>query len=399
MKQYDVVIIGGGMVGLSLAALLSKHSFSVAVVESSPFSKNNTELTARVSAIHLASQKLFDYLDVWPGLEKKAAPLQEMKIWDHTQHAHLHFDSADIHETEMGFIVANHDIVNTLHEKLMTENQVDFFYSASPADFSIDHNVVTLTLDSGEQIHSHLMLGADGAESWVRKQIPTHTHSRPYYQKAIIAVIQSALPHDFCAYQKFLTTGPVALLPLNDTHQTALVWSADDAKSDALMQQSSADFDSALMDALDYKLGKLTSITERKQFPLIMRHTEEYVADHFALVGDAAHTIHPLAGLGVNLGLMDAACLTQVLIDARISRKPIGSFQTLRRYTRWRKSENEAIITAMRFLKETFAIDTPWFNIARSTGVNLIDQTSWFKNQLMNMITGNHGDQPRFLIQ
>jgi 2-octaprenylphenol hydroxylase len=165
------------------------------------------------------------------------------------------------------------------------------------------------------------------------------------------------------------------------------------------MQQSQTEFDAALTEALDFKLGKLKSITERKQFPLIMRHAQEYVHDHFALVGDAAHTIHPLAGLGVNLGLMDAACLTQVLIDARLSKKSISSFRTLRQYTRWRKSENETIITGMRFLKETFAIDTPWFNIARSTGMSVIDQSNCIKNWLMRIVTGGHDDQPNFLLK
>ncbi len=397
MKKYDITIIGGGMVGLSLAALLSQNHFSVAVVESSEFSYPENQLTARVSAIHLTSQKLFQYLRIWNDLEKNAAPLQEMKIWDHTQNAHLHFDSREINETELGWIVANHDIVNTLHQKLIRDNKVDFFCPTTPTDFVIENDQVILTLNNSEKICTNLIVGADGAHSWVRKQMPIHTPSRSYYQKAIIAVIETSLPHDSCAIQKFLKTGPVALLPLKNSHHTALVWSADDAISDALMQKSPNEFDAALTDALDFKLGKLTSISDRKQFPLTMRHADEYSANHFALVGDAAHTIHPLAGLGVNLGLMDAACLTQVLIDARLTKNTFYSFYTLRRYTRWRKSENTVTISGMRFLKEIFAIDAPWFNIARSTGVNLIDQSDWMKNWLMHIVTGEHDDQPKFL--
>lgn len=399
MKKYHVAIIGGGMVGLSLAALLSKNHFSVAVIESSPFSFHENELTARVSAIHLASKKLFDYLEIWDDLKKNAAPLQEMKIWDHTQQAHLHFDSSEINETELGWIVANHNIVKTLYETLSRDNNVDFFCPNAPTDFLIDNDMVILTLDSGEKIQADLIVGADGAHSWVRKQMKIHTHTRSYYQKAIIAVIDSTLPHDCCAIQKFLTTGPVALLPLQHLHHTALVWSADDAISDALMQKSPTEFDAALTEAFDFKLGKLNSISARKQFPLTMRHADEYVANHFALVGDAAHTIHPLAGLGVNLGLMDAACLAHVLIDARMAQKSLGAFHTLRRYTRWRKSENEIIITSMRFLKEIFAINSPWFNIARSTGMSVIDQSNYIKNWLMRIVTGDHDDQPNFLLK
>lgn len=396
MKKYDVTIVGGGMVGLSLAALLCKNNFSVAVIEFGSF-EYNPALTARVSAIHLASKKIFDYLQIWGDLKKTAAPLQEMKIWDHTHNAHLHFDSCEINETELGWIVPNHELVHTLHEKLKNENNVDFFSSCAPHDFVINHDLVELALNNGETIKTNLIVGADGAHSWVRQHIPTHTQVRPYYQKAIIAVIESSLPHQNRAYQKFLTTGPVALLPLQADNQTALVWSADDALSDELMNKTASDFDNALTESLDHQLGKSTSISERKQFPLVMRHTDEYVADHFALVGDAAHTIHPLAGLGVNLGLMDAACLAQVLIDARSSKKSFCTFHTLRRFTRWRKSENTETIQSMRFLKEVFAIDAPWFNIARTTGINTIDQSTYLKNKLMNMITGDRHDQPDFL--
>jgi 2-octaprenylphenol hydroxylase len=397
MKKYDVVIMGGGMTGLSLAALLAKHDFAVAVVESGNFENKESALSARVSAMHLGSQQLFAYLDCWSAIKKFSAPLQAMKVWDHTHQSQLHFDSRDIDKTEMGWIAPNQMIVNALHEKLSRENKVDFFLSCLPRDFLIEKNHVHLTLNNNEILQTPLIVGADGAHSWVRKQMPIHTHIRPYYQKAIVATIESELPHDSCAYQQFLKTGPVALLPLQHTHHTSLVWSADDVVSDALMQKPTEAFNHALTEALDFKLGKLTMLSERKQFPLIMRHADEYVADHFALAGDAAHTIHPLAGLGANLGLMDAACLTQVLIDARTSKRPLYTFQTLRRYTRWRKSENEGAIKCMRILKEIFAIDDPWFNIARSTGFNTIDQSDGMKSWLMQIVTGNHDDQPGFL--
>lgn len=396
MKKYDVVIIGGGMVGLSCAALLSKQNFQIAVVESSHFDFSESELTTRVSAIHLRSQQLFSYLDCWPEIKKFAAPLQEMQIWDYAHRSHLHFDSRNIGKTELGWIIPNQAIVKILYEKLLQENKIDFYLSSAARDFSIENKHVNLTLNN-EIVQTHLIVGADGAQSWVRKQMPIHTQVRPYYQKAIVATIESALPHNYCAYQQFLKTGPIALLPLPHSHHTALVWSADDAMSDTLMQKSIDAFNHALTEALDFKLGDLKLISNRKQFQLIMRHADEYVSDHFALIGDAAHTIHPLAGLGVNLGLMDAACLTQILMDARVSKKSISASQTLRRYTRWRKSENEITIQGMRFLKEIFAIDSPWFSIARSTGMNVIDQSDGMKNWLMRIVTGNHGDQPSML--
>ena len=397
MKSYSAVIIGGGIVGLTLAALLVKNDFTVAVVESKApvFTANNT--SARVSAIHLTSAKLFDYLGVWDALEKNSAPLYEMKIWDHTHNAQLHFDSRDLNQLQMGFIVDNQAIIKALLDKLIHNSHVDFFCPNKPAAFQRNDKKIILSLDNGEIIETDLIIGADGAHSWVREQMPISLKTRAYFQKAIIAVIESQLPHNNIAYQKFLTTGPVALLPLVEPNQTALVWSADDAISDALMTESDDALSDALTKALDFKLGKLAIKSQRSQFSLTMRHAEDYVSDNFALAGDAAHTLHPLAGLGVNLGLMDVACLTQTLMDARMQKKSLGDLRVLRRYSRWRIADNTAIIAVMCGLKEVFAIDASLFNIARSFGVNAIDHCTSIKTQLMQLAMGQSQDLPGFL--
>ncbi len=378
----SITIIGAGIVGLSLAALLAKHDFAVSVIEAKPFDFTSNHLTARVSTIHLTSAKLLKYLGVEKVLED-SAPLYEMSIWDHTQNAHLHFDSRDAGEIQMGWVVENRAIIKALYEKCCADKNVEILCPQSPTTALLEKN--------------NLIIGADGAHSWVRQQMPITLNTRPYFQKAIITVIQSEKPHNNIAIQKFLTTGPIALLPLKNAHHTALVWSADDAISDVLMQKTDDAFSRALTEALDFKFGKLNSISQRSQWPLIMQHANDYVSQNFALVGDAAHTIHPLAGLGVNLGLMDAACLAQTLIDARDNHKNIGDLKTLRRYARWRKADNAGVIATMRGLKDIFAIDTASFNIARSFGVNTIDRYTSIKNQLMQMAMGKSNDLPAFL--
>ncbi|MCX7121430.1 MAG: UbiH/UbiF/VisC/COQ6 family ubiquinone biosynthesis hydroxylase [Gammaproteobacteria bacterium] len=396
MKSYDIIIIGSGIVGLSLAALLAKNNFSVALIESKKpeLSWNENDLTARVSAIHNTSKKLFDYLEVWDLLTQKSyALLREMEIWDHTQNANLHFNSCDVNESQMGWIIENREIVKVLWEKLQKNPCIDFYCPNKPLKF--ESNI--LTLDDGSQLKTNLMIGADGANSWVRSQMPITLQTRSYQQKAIIAVIESQYPHDNIAYQKFLTTGPVALLPLFQANHTALVWSADDDVSDDLMKKTQDYFSRALADSTDFKLGKLKIISERSQFSLTMQHAEDYVSTGFALLGDAAHTIHPLAGLGVNLGLMDAACLTQILTEARDNKKSLGDLKILRRYARWRKSENTPVIAAMRALKEIFSVNTPSFNFIRSLGVNTLNQCSPIKNQLMPIAMGQSKDLPVFL--
>jgi 2-octaprenylphenol hydroxylase len=380
----NVIIVGGGIVGLTLAALLAKNDFSVSVIEEKKPELNwdANHLTARVSAIHFTSCQLFSYLGL-SSLFTQSAPLHEMEIWDHTHNAHMHFDSRDANESQMGFIIENRLIVKTLWEKLITDPRVTVLSEQSPETFAFKK--------------TDLIVGADGAHSWVRKHMPISMHERPYQQKAIIAVIESEKPHKNKAIQKFLTTGPVALLPLKNAHHTALVWSADNEISDELFAKSTDDFSQSLTHALDFKLGKLKSISERSQFPLVMRNADEYASENHVLVGDAAHTIHPLAGLGVNLGLMDAAALTQVLMDARAKKKDFGELRILRRYTRWRKSDNNLIICSMRALQEIFALDSHAINLVRSFGINTIDQCSPIKNQLMNMAMGKSSEVPEFL--
>ena len=361
----------------------SANNFSVSIIEEKKFNFSENNLTARVSAIHLTSVKLLEHINVWAKLEKNAAPLYEMKIWDHTQNAHLHFDSRDVNELQMGFIVENRAIIKTLYEKLNADKNITFFCPHVPNDFVFEQN--------------NLIIGADGANSWVRKQMLVNVKLRSYQQKAIIAVIESEKPHENIAIQKFLTTGPVALLPLKNKNHTALVWSADNLISDELMQKSDEKFSDELTNALDFKLGKLKNITERSQFVLTMQHADDYVSENCALVGDAAHTIHPLAGLGVNLGLMDAACLAQTLTDARENKKNINDLRVLRRYARSRKADNSAVICAMRALQEIFASNKNAFNFIRSFGVNAIDQSDFLKNQLMKLAMGKSKDLPIFL--
>lgn len=399
MIRHSIVIVGGSMVGLTLAALLVKHDFDVTIVESQPYNFSEHTLSARVSAIHLTSKNIFSYLNVWEKLQENATPLQEMKIWDYTQSAQLHFDSRDIQMLQMGWIVDNANIMQVLFETLQQNARVTFLCPSKPINLVRNEKTITLTLDNHQAIEADLLIGADGAHSWVRDAMQIPQKTRDYYHKAIIAVIKSQYPHHYCAYQKFLKTGPVALLPLQDNYHTALVWSADHAESDLLMQKSMDAFSDELTESFDFKLGKLKAITERKQFPLVMRHAERYGVKNCALVGDAAHTIHPLAGLGVNLGLLDAAVLTQTLVDARRDNKPIYDERALQRYTRQRKSDNTDVIIAMRGLKECFEIDTPFFNVIRNSGVNVINNCGLVKNYLMRIAAGQCDELPAFLQQ
>lgn len=397
--QHEIVIIGGGMVGLSLAAFLAKHQFPVAIIESKPPVLNwrSDDLTARVSAIHRSSQKWLSVTDAWKNLLPESyTPLREMHVWDFSN-AQMHFDSATEGFNEMGWIVENRAIVKSLWESLTKNPHVTFYCPAKPSDLSIQNDMAILTFDDQTQISCNLIVGADGANSWLRQHMPITYQKRPYFHKAMVAVIASEKPHQNIAYQQFLKTGPVALLPAANSYHSTLVWSATDPISNELIQLSDTEFSERLTDAIDHRLGKLQCISKRTQFPLIMRHADEYTSPHCALVGDAAHTIHPLAGQGVNLGFMDAACLAQVLIEAKEKGASLGMQRTLRRYTRWRKADNTLMISAMRFFKDIFSLDSTGINTLRHIGVSAINHYGFTKHAIMKIAMGLSDDLPAFL--
>ena len=245
------------------------------------------------------------------------------------------------------------------------------------------NNTVTLTLNSGEILTADLLIGADGGRSWVRQQFNFPLLERAYQHDAIVAVIACEKPHWGCALQPFLPTGPLGVLPLANPHQVAIVWSADLARAEALVQLPEVDFNRELTNALQSRLGSMKLLSARQKIPLIMRHAKQYVMENVALVGDAAHTIHPLAGQGVNLGFQDALALTDEIIQAAAKKQPVGGLKSLRRYERRRKTDNTVMLMIMRLFKEVFAEDSIPIVTLRSQGLTQVNKLNWLKRCLM----------------
>jgi len=242
-----------------------------------------------------------------------------------------------------------------------------------------------------------LIIGADGGQSWVRAQMGVPVTERPYDQQALVAVLKTEKTHQQMGWQSFLPTGPLGLLPLADDHTMAMVWSNDLAVAERLSALDEKTFNRELSAALNHRLGELHCLTKPVAIPLIMRHVDQYVQPRLALVGDAAHTIHPLAGQGVNLGLMDAACLAQVLVDAQNKQQDIGSLRVLRRYQRWRKGDNALMLAAMRGFKDLFGSKKPGLMQLRSQGFNQVNQLGCVKNAFMRYAMGWQGELPAWL--
>ncbi len=396
-----IVIVGAGIVGLTFAAALVKMQIPVTIVESQlpEFEWSPQQLDAKVSAINNTSRNILINLGVWSHIPADSfCPLRGMQVWDHQGGGEIHFDSAQIGQPQMGFIIENRALIKTLWQHLQGNPLVNMICPGRPLSIVRGENQVQLLLDDQTVIPTQLLVGADGSRSWVREEMGVSLKERSYQQQAIIAVVESELPHQMMARQSFLSSGPLGILPLANGHLNAIVWSNEQLNADWLLSLSSTDFNRELGLALSYRLGKMTCLTPLKVIPLIMRHAEEYVQPHLALMGDAAHTIHPLAGQGVNLGLLDAAALAQVIVQAQRKDQDIGSIRVLKNYQRWRKGNNLCMSAAMRGFKELFGFEAPWLVELRSQGLNFTNHNDWIKQALIRYATGQQGDLPELAL-
>jgi len=386
MVKVDVVINGGGMVGLVLALALSQADFKVAVIEAGKihFPEKFSSPTARVCAINLASLCFLKQVGLWQHMDEAArASLQRLVVWDDLGGGEVSFDAAEISKRELGFIVDNREIIKCAWQQLREQKQVELFSEEKLQSIEVLDEYVELELESGEKIQASLCIGADGANSWLRHAMDMQVKVRPYQHQAIIAVVETKKPHENTGWQNFLTTGPLALLPLHDSHQCAIVWSNVTKRAYELMHMDELEFECELNNAFGPRLGMIRYISDRRDFPLVMRHADKYVLPRIALVGDAAHTIHPLAGQGVNLGFSDVAALVDSLKLAKHKKQDVGALRALRRYERARRGENSEMIMAMRGFYELFSSTVSPVVQLRSQGFNFADRCLLLKKIFM----------------
>lgn len=395
---YDIVITGAGMVGAALACALGASGLRIAVIEAQPPPADihsGGDYDLRVSAITRASQRIFESVGAWDGMRaRRISPFRDMHVWDATGNGEIHFDSAEIGEDTLGYIIENRVIQLALLERMRALDNVELILPARLVEFSTHTDSVELRLDDGRCLTARLAVGADGAESHLRRLAGIATRGWRYEQKALVATVQTELPHRETAWQRFLPTGPLAFLPLADG-RSSIVWSTTPERADTLLAMDEKRFLAELEQAFDARLGRMiASPGTRAAFPLRLQHATAYTAPRIALIGDAAHIIHPLAGQGVNLGLLDAATLAEVVLDAQRAGKDIGALATLRRYERWRKGGNLAMMAAMDGFKRLFGNDLAPLKLLRNLGLNITNAATPAKNIIVRHAMGLSGDLP-----
>lgn len=393
---YDVVIAGGGMVGAALACALGDSGLKVAVLEQrEPSPPPAQAFDQRVSAVTLASVAIFQAVGAWDAMKHRIAPVREMKVFDATGTGSIHFDAAEMGEACLAYIIENSLMQSALVERLHHFTNIHYLCPVEIETLELNPDAAMLTLKDGRQLNARLLVGADGAQSRVRELAGIERHRHVLNQISIVATVTTEKPHADTAWQRFLPTGPLAFLPLPEAHTCSIVWSADSTRADALMTLDDAAFLAELQTAFGDTLGQIKTVSPRAVFPLALSLAKSYVAERLALIGDAAHTVHPLAGQGMNLGYLDAASLAEVLLDAAAEKKDIGTTRVLRRFERWRKGDNMATVSITGGFRYLFSNEIPGVRELRNLGLSLTDAATPIKNLIMRRASGLEGDLPR----
>jgi 2-octaprenylphenol hydroxylase len=388
--NFDVIVAGAGMVGACTALALAGKGFRVAIIETAaPRDSINSPVEAydlRVSAISPRSRGILQQLGVWQQLiDERVCYYEQMHIWHQHGQASVAFDAVDLARDNLGAIVENRLLQQKLYHVCERESRIEWCMPDHIETLLENHaQGVELRLSSGRCLTAGLLLAADGRHSPTRALAGIDAQHGQYGQTAIVANVETEYPHRYTAWQRFLSTGPLAFLPLANG-QSSIVWSCDNEFAAQLANTTDDEFCDALGEAFEFKLGRIGSCSARMSFPLGWHHCQHWLKGRVLLIGDAAHSVHPLAGQGVNLGFSDVEVLTQLIGD----RADCIPQKQLRRYERQRKSETWVAGNSFSALKWVYGLDQKWITRLRDLGMRVVDETPWFKRALLEKAVQN----------
>ncbi len=396
-ERFDVVIVGAGVTGLTVAALLATgeccERLNVTLIDAQERAQHtpSEDVALRVSAIATGSAALLDSIGAWSAVrDTRVSPYDGMRVWDESSTADsgdaLRFDAAEFAVAQLGFIVENALLQDAIL-KVLDPLKVELIFASPIESLQAINGRHQLVLEDGRKVDADLVIGADGARSFVRESAGIEVNEWVYGQAAFVTHLQPENAHQNTAWQRFLSTGPLGMLPLADG-RISVVWTTTEEQAQWAMSAAEDELGMALSEASDHVLGRLTVAGPRGVFPLLARHAKDYVKAGVALIGDAAHAVHPLAGQGANLGLQDAATLADVIGKALQNGEHPGDRPVLRRYERSRKGANAAMLHFMTGLNRLFTTDSALLKELRTTGMRLFNRSGPIREHVVSVALG-----------
>lgn len=402
MKQADVVIAGGGLVGLPLGLALARGGLKVVVADAAPVARVlDPTFDGRVSALAYASVRMLTALGVWDDLAPHAQPIREILVTDGkpgqpASPFSMHFDAAEVGADALGYIAENRHTRMALHAAVERCGNLELLAPAKVKAVAVETGRAVVTLADGAQIQCALAIAADGRESPLRAEAGIGVIGWSYPQIGIVATVEHEKPHNGVAYEHFLPSGPFAILPMTG-NRSSLVWTEAKTKAPGLLALDEARFNEELSRRFGNHLGKTQAAGPRWSYPLSFHIARDFVRPRLALAGDCAHGIHPIAGQGLNLGLKDAAALAEVLLDAARLGRDIGALDTLKRYERWRRFDSFTLAASTDALNWLFSNDIAPVRHLRDLGLGIVDAIGPARRFFMRHAGGDIGKLPKLM--
>lgn len=393
-KDYDVIIVGGGLAGLTLACLLGTHKFSVLCLDRDPpVEKNNKD--ARATVLSHGTSLVLKEAGLWDKIEPLACPIHKIDILDGNSPVLMDFLSKDVDGIAFGHNIENARLRVILANRAAQLKSVTHLCNAEVSSIDTSRNQVQITTADKQKFTASLLIGADGRNSFIRKFLNVSTHGWSYDQTAIVATLEHENPHDNVAIEHFRSEGPLAILPLPDlknTHRSTLVWTVETKNAKTLLAMDDDIFALALCTRAPEQYGAIKLLSKRMSYPLSLQHAHSYIGERIALIADAAHGMHPIAGQGLNMGMRDIKTLSDLLIEARDEKEDLGSDNVLKKFQRARHFDNMAMMAATDGLNKLFSNDLPLVGHLRRLGISLIDKIppakKFFMSQAMGLKNG-----------